>query len=161
MLTLAGTLLVWPSIFFLNEKQKTKNEDRLWLEEGRVIVHLTGDPRFPKRKISYKRPSKQPPAPNYDIAQVSTWRRQIKLWVHACYKNETESFSFQAPLLSGYGWLPWMLQRGEEPHLWLVWMQQNCPSVFAWFVDWGGDPWSCSDCLSIGGSQMLGEEVFS
>lgn len=74
MLTLAGTLLVWQSFFFF-----FLNEDRLWLEEGRVIVHLTGEPRFPKRKISYKRPSSQPPAPNYDIAQVSTWRRQIKL----------------------------------------------------------------------------------
>lgn len=33
--------------------------------------------------------------------------------------------------------------------------------VFAWLVGWGGDSWSRSDCLSIWGSQMLVEEVFS
>lgn len=39
--------------------------------------------------------------PNYGFMQVNIWRRQMKLWVYACYENERESLPSKISVFLG------------------------------------------------------------
>ena len=79
--------------------EKFKAEQRVWSERGQWWSVQQGYNFFFffQRQFSttvrYPTSLSQHSGPNYDLIQVFVWRRQIKLWVYACYKNERESLS--------------------------------------------------------------------
>lgn len=142
MLTGAGTWLVWTSLK-LNRRSR--------LNGKRVVVSTAGTHFFPEDNFPW-----QSTTPHHSVTFQSQimalsrfliWRRQIELWVDACYKNERESLSSEISFFLGMvACLPFCNCSARKAKIaWLWWKLQNfsfpVPMFSPEFAGWEGVAW--------------------